>query len=116
MGIDTALTGIPDFDQFELVKEGIVSVSVGATAISITNVVHNLGYQPLVLAAVDYGNSRNILPSILSSSVGVGGVTIFQFMQIIGISNTAFSIQFLNANADPYTNEVKYYLLRQRSK
>ena len=49
-----SMEGVPDFDKFEIVRKGKVTLASPNSAGSSTNVsvTHSLGYQPLVMAFV----------------------------------------------------------------
>lgn len=126
MGVDISLTGVPNFDQLELVKvmfittSGVtVSPSGGqyASAQSIDQVAHGLPYIPVVLAFLtDDSGTLQPLP-FTNTNAASTSAAVWQSYSII-VDTVAISVltqltSFASAANEP-SFSVKCYLLRSK--
>lgn len=122
MGVDTILTGVPQFDTLEIVKTGTLTLAKGASVDSQdTTFNHNLGYVPIVIAMYDNGTNTYTLPYLSIDLAGADGGQVS--LMIGGAYATDTQIGFTVTTPDnsgsysqSLTFPVRYYLLRQTSK
>lgn len=124
MGGIVNLTGVPDFDQLEVVKEGSTAISLSPSANSSVTISHNLGYVPIIFAFLDqvgispYFTSGDIpLPTWISLDTSTpGNVKFGSWIMASTDSTNAYILGFNSAasSSGPFT--IKYYLLRKRSR
>lgn len=119
MGIDSRLTGIPDFDKLEVVRSGITDVHTwpagGGEGIQIEHGL-NFAPTPLVFSIVTDGtNILNVTPlptfGIAITDGGGGGVTFFSWFYAY-TNTTILHISCLNGTGYDVTNQFAWYLLR----
>jgi hypothetical protein len=126
MGGTINLTGIPDFDQFEIVKEGTASVTLAASSFTKVTIAHNLGFAPYMLAAFDHVSISGLsisdgdLPLPTWSDITLDLVNhVIQYGTWIQAMADPTNGYIIGSNAlasikGPYT--IKYYLIRKRSR
>lgn len=119
MGVDSRMTGHVDFDKFKIVDSGTISYTKPASSVgAVTEVEHNLGYVPGVIAFGVAGDGNySPLPEIVPNlNTGV----IEQFTEVNFVDDT--SIGFVTFTPDTGSNDfytdainitVKYYLLQE---
>lgn len=114
---DTALQGIPKFDNLEVVKTGIATVGTANDGTTTTETVpHNLGYAPAVLAFVEFSSTGILLPlpliNIESSGTDAGKV-----YSMISCATDSTNLYIYNQSQLQGTagGPVRYYLLKQTS-
>lgn len=117
MGVDSVLTGNPEFDKLEIVKEGFVTEAaptiVGSSQLTIID--HNLGYIPVVIAS-DYDGSPGSYQSPLPRYAvnGLGAVT--QMKTVFNVGEDTFSILHAEFTSNAPAQTFYYILLRTRVK
>lgn len=119
---EPALTGVPEFGKFEIIKSGKTSLHITGVsgAIVFTQVTHNLGYAPTALvyyideSGVQYSQQ---LPFATGMSVDD---TIFVGFNNWVYAQTTSTDLYINATigaaGDYGTFEFKYYLFRERGR
>lgn len=127
MGVDSSLTGVPQFDKLEIIQSGSARLNKGASTLDATVVVtHNLGYVPIALvsyADVDIESLENFnMPYVFlwSSGANAGKVGAALYYAV-SPTTISFSVRAPDyAGNDYYTLAIdfdfKYYLLRSTSK
>lgn len=113
-----SMEGVPDFDKFEIVRKGKVTLASPNSAGSSTNVsvTHSLGYQPLVMAFVAFSSTGTKFP-IPYMSVNVpttGTIRYMVSMEVVGNNIITF---YHTDITDPsnVTDYITWYILREKS-
>jgi hypothetical protein len=120
MGVEANLSGIPDFDKFEIVKESTASVS-GSSNINWTIYPHNLGYKPQIIA---FMNDVSIASASLThidiplptwGDLTVASEVNFQTWIQAMVDSTNVYFFLYNATGSNRTYALKYLLFRRSS-
>lgn len=117
MGVDTNLTGVPQFDQLEIIKSG--SYAADLTAIPINSsgtstIAHNLGYVPHAIVYLTIPGSDGKIPMPYIAFSDATGLMIWQFSYTLDKTN--LYVTFENHNNGLGSGYVyNYYLLRSRA-
>ena len=128
MGIDTSLSGVPDFDNLMVISTGIITVTHSAnTEVATAFVTHGLGYAPIAIvyelssldlslaavspipsssALVNSGANTGRVYKFVDWSTGPNTLTIFIQTPNIGVSMPPYDY------ASAFTLYFKYYILR----
>ena len=112
-----------DFDNFEIVQTGVVSVSATSANQNWVTVAHHLGYTPTIEAWLDgvglgsiFSDGVLMLPTFINVSIGSGVVSFNSYM-FCAADVTNFYIIIYNATGAPISAfDVKYYLKRERAR
>ena len=122
MGQTINLTGVPDFDQLEVVKESTATVSSDGSPLNWATIPHNLGYRPIIITELNDVGITGIftdadvpIPSWTDVNIVGGNVTFQSFLSSAADATNTYFI-LLNATGLTRSYSVKYYLLRKRSR
>lgn len=117
MGVDTALKGVPQFDQLQLVKTGNTTITMEASDSSSLAVPHNLGYTPIATVYGSYdqvGSLVFMLPSyaLAAPDIEASSITFTDWADYYTDSSNLV-IAIFNSNDFSRVIFIKYYLYRQ---
>jgi hypothetical protein len=128
---DVGLVGVPTFDQLEIVRTGIITFPALAVSnpgagnydsgTAVTQIDHNLGYTPIVIASLLNNNIYYPMPFVnFTGGAGtanrwyqlnvyaVGEISIYASIEVTVTGQT------WNSSASDFS--AKYYLLRSSAK
>lgn len=117
MGVESVLTGIPEFDNIEVVKTGTTTLSRNAgTRTQTQTVAHNLGYRPAVLAFLDIDGVFYPIPflDVNPNSGSEDGYVREKVELYVDSTNIVFTVEgYRSFYADSsFSSTIRYYLLR----
>lgn len=116
MGVDTSLTGVPDFDKIEVIKQGTATMpAIGAgTFNSSITIPHGLGYPPTALVYLysETDQQHLMLPWTSLGSTGQG----WAFIPSTDSTNLYIDYQAINQSAAFPEIKFKWFLIRFTSK
>ena len=120
MGVDASILGVPSFNNFKIVKTGLLlsPVFIGGGITQEVTENHNLGFAPAFLMFVDLGGSNNLMmPAMLNYGFTGGNVDVG--MWVFGYATTTVvGVRFANAGTtggDIGDYPIRYYLLQETS-
>lgn len=105
----------PASNEFEIVGKGIVTEASAPTAgnSEVTEVDHNLGYVPLIIAFATTVSENAYVP-LPSFSTDSGG-NIDQWLSVGSITSTTIFFVHSERTTDGEVFSYRYYLLRERA-
>lgn len=117
MGVDTALKGVPQFDQLQLVKTGTTTITMAANDETSLAVPHNLGYTPIATVYASYNQVGSIvfmLPTyaVVAPTVEASSITFTDWADYYTDSSSLI-IALFNSSDFSRNLYIKYYLYRQ---
>lgn len=121
MGVESKLTGIPQFEDFEIIKSGFITVSHPAnTDQAVESISHNLGFVPAYLLFVDVDSLFYSAPLSSYFTDGANAGKLDTFYDAYA-TNTDFTCRITTANTGgsytiAFDITFKYFLLRNTAK
>lgn len=116
MGIQTNQTSVPQFDQLEIVKSGVATMTLSGDTTKDLIITHNLGYAPIPLVYRESGGVYFPLPVLATyanTSANSGEISAWYYC---GTDSTSLAIQRLALGSAPTpvsgTVNFRYYLMR----
>lgn len=109
-----------DFDRFEIVKQGLMTVSKGSSSSSAAEPIeHELDFKPAFLAFYEFGDQRITLPFYGAEATGAATLSInFAITFTTDGTYATGSIQVGGSGTyftNPMTANIRYYLLKDRA-
>jgi len=118
MGVEQSLTGVPQFDNIEVVSSGTASIDTTAgTDNAAATIPHGFtGFVPIPMVAIFQNGIYQPLPAVTAFNSGANNTVGMQTYFYAATDSTNLYINFLagfSANWGVFT--FKWYLLRIRS-
>ncbi len=121
MGLDVSQLAIPTFEDFEIIKSGLLTVSYPASGLqAVGNVTHNLGFVPAYLLYVKIGSSFYPTPfPVYITSGGNAGKLDTYYDAYSTITDFYCRVTVMTISpvyATNFSTTFKYFLLRNIAK